>query len=75
MNYSLQFIGPILKGDVAEVDFKHEAEVKFAKDLQAALKTKVWNTGGCQNWYQTESGWNSTVYPYVAVYDSYRYNN
>lgn len=67
VNMSLKFIGPILKGDVALVEIKKEAELEWARDTQSALKKRVWNTGGCRNWYQTESGWNSTVYPYVLL--------
>jgi len=62
---SLKFIKPILKGDVKTAEIKRAAEVEWARDTQNALKKRVWNTGGCKSWYQTESGWNSTVYPYV----------
>lgn len=60
---SLKFIGPILRGDVRIAEIKKEAELEWARDTQAALKKRVWNTGGCRSWYQTEEGWNSTVYP------------
>jgi cation diffusion facilitator CzcD-associated flavoprotein CzcO len=66
INMALKFIKPILKGDVAIAEIKKEAEIKWARDTQSALKKRVWNTGGCRNWYQTEDGWNSTVYPYVS---------
>ncbi|KAH9210355.1 hypothetical protein DL95DRAFT_308182 [Leptodontidium sp. 2 PMI_412] len=68
VNYSLIFIRLILRGDVAEAEVKHEAEVEFATDLQSQLKNRIWNQGGCRNWYQTESGWNSTVYPWSQVW-------
>lgn len=60
---SLKFIGPILKGDTSIAEIKKEAELEWARDTQAALKKRVWHTGGCNSWYKTESGWNSTVYP------------
>jgi cation diffusion facilitator CzcD-associated flavoprotein CzcO len=63
VNLSLKFIKPILSGDVAQVEIKKEAELKWARDTQKALKNRVWNTGGCNNWYQTKEGWNSTTYP------------
>lgn len=63
VNMSLKFIGPILKGDVITAEIKKEAELEWARDTQAALRKRVWNTGGCNSWYKTEGGWNSTVYP------------
>lgn len=58
----LKFIGPILKGDVRIVEVKKSAEEDWARDVQAKLKTMVWNDG-CGSWYLDENGWNSTVYP------------
>lgn len=63
VNLSLKFIKPILAGDVDLVEIKKEAEIEWARDTQQALKNRVWNTGGCNNWYQTKEGWNSTAYP------------
>jgi cation diffusion facilitator CzcD-associated flavoprotein CzcO len=68
VNLSLKFIGPILNGDVDIVEIKKEAELEWARDTQAALKKRVWNTGGCRSWYQTEAGWNSTLYPYTQIW-------
>jgi cation diffusion facilitator CzcD-associated flavoprotein CzcO len=68
VNMSLKFIGPIINGDVDIVEIKKEAELEWARDTQAALKKRVWNTGGCRSWYQTEAGWNSTVYPYTQIW-------
>lgn len=64
---SLNFIKPILTGDVEIAEIKKEAEVEYTRDCQAALKRRVWNSGGCQSWYQTADGWNSTAYPYVLL--------
>jgi cation diffusion facilitator CzcD-associated flavoprotein CzcO len=63
VNLSLNFIGPVLAGDADLIEIKKEAEVEWARDTQAALKRRVWNTGGCTNWYQSKEGWNSTAYP------------
>lgn len=68
VNMALKFIGPILKGDVQTAEIKKEAELEWARDTQTALKKRVWNTGGCASWYKTESGWNSTVYPYTQIW-------
>jgi cation diffusion facilitator CzcD-associated flavoprotein CzcO len=71
VNYSLNFIRPILKGDADTVDVKHEAEVAYTDEMQKSLKKTVWMSGGCTSWYYTANGWNSTVYPYSQL-DFYR---
>jgi cation diffusion facilitator CzcD-associated flavoprotein CzcO len=65
INYSLKFIKLLLDGDASTVDIKYEAEVAYTTQLQADLRKTVWTSGGCQSWYITKNGWNSTVYPYV----------
>ncbi|TVY82411.1 Baeyer-Villiger monooxygenase [Lachnellula suecica] len=67
VNLSLKFIKPILDGAVERVEIKRSAEEKFSADIQGALKKTVWQSGGCQSWYKTESGWNSTLYPYSQL--------
>jgi cation diffusion facilitator CzcD-associated flavoprotein CzcO len=65
VQYALNFIKPVLKGDARTVDVKKSAEVAYTEDIQAQLKKTVWMKGGCSSWYYDESGWNSTVLPYV----------
>jgi len=67
VNLSLKFIKPLLEGEAQTVEIKREAEEEWTADIQGALKKRVWNTGGCRSWYQTESGWNSTLYPYASL--------
>ena len=62
VEYSLPFIKMILNGDATTVDVKREAEVAYTADMQKALKSSVFNSGGCQNWY-VHGDWNATVYP------------
>lgn len=66
VNYSLKFIKLLLNHDATTIDVKQSAEVAYTADMQAALKDTVW-TSGCQSWYYTADGWNSTVYPYSQV--------
>ena len=66
VEYTLRILKPILKGTVAQVDVKHEAEMEWTRVVQENLKKTVFATGGCQNWYQKENGWNSVAYPYVS---------
>lgn len=65
VNYSLKFIKLLLEGEASTVDVKKDAEIRFTTEIQKALKNTVWMSGGCNSWYYTENGWNSTVYPYV----------
>ena len=65
VDHALKFVKLILNGDATTVDVKHEAEVAFTADIQAALKNSVW--GDCMSWYVAEDGWNSTTYPYSQI--------
>ncbi|EXJ86083.1 hypothetical protein A1O1_06452 [Capronia coronata CBS 617.96] len=67
VNYSLNFIAPVLRGDVATFEVKESAERKWTADVQAALKNSVFLSGGCRSWYNSPSGWNATVYPWTQV--------
>ncbi|KAI9886535.1 MAG: hypothetical protein M1823_001646 [Watsoniomyces obsoletus] len=71
VNLSLKFIGPLLRGEMARVEVKREAEMAWTKEVQEQLKKTVFNAG-CRNWYQTENGWNSATYPYSQFHFAYR---
>lgn len=62
VNYSLKFIRLVLAGEAGIVDVKKSAEEAYTAEMQEALKDTVWRSG-CQSWYFTGDGWNSTVYP------------
>lgn len=67
-NYALNFIGPIVRGEVDTVEVKESAERAYTDRLQRELKQSVFNSGGCINWYtDRETGWNSTVYPRTQI--------
>ena len=72
IGYALNFIKPLLNGDAEIVEVKREAEEAYTQDLQRALKDTVWMKGGCQSWYFTKDGWNSTVLPYSQIWFWYR---
>lgn len=63
VNYAMKLAEPILKGDAHSVEVKQEAEMAWTADIQKSLKKRIWNIGGCGNWYKGEDGWNSTTYP------------
>ena len=59
--YALKFVELVLRDEASIVEVKHDAEVRYSADCQAALKGTVW-ASGCTSWY-VSNGWNSTVYP------------
>jgi len=63
VNYSLNFIKPILDGDVSSYEVTEEAERAWADKVQKGLQGTVFQGGNCTSWYKTESGWNSSTYP------------
>lgn len=67
VDYSLNFIEPIIKGDVDTFEVKESAERKWTADVQRALKKSVFLSGGCKSWYNAPNGWNSTVYPWTQI--------
>lgn len=67
VNYSLQFIKPILNGEVSSYEIKEEAERAWTQKLQAQLQKTVFRKGNCSSWYITADGWNSSTYPYVSL--------
>lgn len=72
VNYSLNFIKPILDGEVRTYEVKEEAERKWTQRLQDALRGSLWETGGCWSWYFKEvegegRRWNATVYPWSQI--------
>jgi cation diffusion facilitator CzcD-associated flavoprotein CzcO len=63
VDYAAKFIKLVLNGDAKTVDVKKEAEVAYTTDIQKKLKKTVFMNGGCNSWYFSKDGWNSTVLP------------
>ena len=63
VNYSLNFIKPILEGKVSSYEIKEDAERAWAKGVQDQLQKTVFRRGVCSSWYITADGWNSSTYP------------
>jgi cation diffusion facilitator CzcD-associated flavoprotein CzcO len=73
VNYSLNFIKPILDGEVSTYEVKEQAERKWTQEVQDALRDSVWQKGGCSSWYFKEGNkWNATVYPWSQVHFTWR---
>ncbi|RJE25526.1 monooxygenase [Aspergillus sclerotialis] len=63
VNYSLNFMKPILDGHVSTYEVTEEAERNWTDKVQKALQNTVFQRGACTSWYQTKDGWNSSTYP------------
>ena len=72
VNYSLQFIKPILEGHVSTYEVKEQAERKWTKQVQDQLQKTVFRRGVCASWYITDNGWNSSTYPYSQLHYWYK---
>ncbi|RFU77502.1 fad nadp-binding domain-containing [Trichoderma arundinaceum] len=63
IGHAIQLISPLLQNDAFKIDLKREAALSYNQETQAALKTMVWNSGGCTSWYLSGDGHNSVNYP------------
>lgn len=63
VNYSLNFIQPILNGEVSTYEITEKAVRNWTDTIHTALKETVFQSGGCRSYYKTDTDWNSTVYP------------
>ncbi|OQE21125.1 hypothetical protein PENSTE_c012G04367 [Penicillium steckii] len=68
VNYSLNFIKPILEGKVSSYEIKEEAERAWTKNVQDQLQKTVFRRGLCSSWYITADGWNSSTYPWTQLH-------
>lgn len=50
------------KSGVHAISPRPAAQKQFNDELQAKLKSSIWNTGGCQSWYTDEHGVNRTLW-------------
>jgi len=63
LEYILRMINHKKKHNWKSIEIKEDVEEAYNKKLQKKLKSSVWQTGGCHSWYQTEDGYNTTMYP------------
>jgi len=61
--YVLGAIKDIRARALAYVDLRLEHQQRYNAWIQKRLENTVWNSGGCQSWYLTQSGKNTTMWP------------
>jgi len=63
----LDYVRELLKAKkergLKSIEVKREVEEEYNQKIQADLAKTVWQTGGCESWYQREDGKNTTLYP------------
>ncbi len=63
MDYILQYMDYKEKSAADYLDVKASSLKSFNNKIQKKLKNTVWNTGGCNSWYLTKDGKNTSNWP------------
>lgn len=63
VEYIISSIQYIKNHNISSVTIKPEVEQQYNDYLQRAFKNSVWVKGGCNSWYQTTEGENTTIFP------------
>ena len=61
--YVLDAIQKLRARKLKFVDVRKDVQAKYNRWLQGRLARTVWNTGGCDSWYLTRGGKNTTAWP------------
>jgi cation diffusion facilitator CzcD-associated flavoprotein CzcO len=62
MEYILKAIGHMARHKLKSLEVKKKIQDKFNRGIQWRMKHTSW-TSGCNSWYLTDSGKNTTLYP------------
>lgn len=63
IGYILDALREMEERRLRSFEVRPEAQRRHNEWLQARLGRTVWNTGGCQSWYRTAGGKNTTLWP------------
>ena len=63
VEYIMQALKMINAKKAKYIDVKKEAQKEYNEKLQQDLSNTVWQSGGCNSWYQTRDGKNVTLWP------------
>lgn len=67
MAYILGALRTLKEKGLKYLDVRPDVESEYNKELQARFPRTVWQTGGCQSWYYTSGGRNTTLWPGSTV--------
>lgn len=62
LRYILGYLAHLRKRNIATLDLKEQAQREFNKTIQEKMQRTTW-TSGCDSWYLTEDGKNTTLWP------------
>ncbi|MEM6806403.1 MAG: NAD(P)/FAD-dependent oxidoreductase [Bacteroidota bacterium] len=63
VNYVLDYMKVLKARGLKFLDIKSQVQEAHNEEIQEKLKSTVWQSGGCQSWYQTSKGKNTTLWP------------
>jgi len=66
LNYITQYIATLKNKSLRYMDLQSKTQVAFNKRIQKKMENTAW-TSGCQSWYLTDDGKNSTLWPSFSV--------
>ncbi len=66
-HYVMDYLRLLDEENVPYLDLKPEIYTQHNADIQQKLQKTVWQSGGCQSWYQMDSGKNTTLWPGTTI--------
>ncbi|MBV1921476.1 MAG: NAD(P)/FAD-dependent oxidoreductase [Pseudomonadales bacterium] len=66
LNYITKYISTLKKKSLRYMDLQSKVQTAFNKKIQKKMENTAW-TSGCQSWYLTDDGKNSTLWPSFSV--------
>ncbi len=66
IDYALQAIEMLRDEDLKYLDVKQDVQDEFNEEMQKRMENTAW-TSGCNSWYLSDDGKNSTLYPGLNV--------
>lgn len=66
IDYALQAIEKLRDEDIKYLDVKQDVQDDFNAEMQKRMQNTSW-TSGCNSWYLSEDGKNSTLYPGLNI--------
>ena len=63
LEYVVDAIRTIDRNRIGTVEVREDVQDEYNRDLQRAMRSSVWNNGGCASWYLDKHGNNTTLWP------------
>ncbi|MXQ75882.1 NAD(P)-binding domain-containing protein [Rhodococcus rhodochrous] len=63
LEYVVDAIRTLDRNRIGTVEVREDVQDEYNRDLQRALRSSVWNNGGCASWYLDKHGNNTTLWP------------